>query len=87
MDSLIDTATFFRNTDANVSLIVIGIMLQPGTAAEISRSRLRGSAERTGIPSRARAERKGYDPPRGNRLRKLDDSAGLRASSRVVQPS
>ena len=27
MDNLIDTVTFFRNTDPNVSLIVIGIML------------------------------------------------------------
>jgi hypothetical protein len=27
MDSLIETITFFRNTDTNVSLIVIGIML------------------------------------------------------------
>ena len=27
MDNLIDTVTFFRNTDTNVSLIVIGIML------------------------------------------------------------
>ena len=27
MDNLIETVTFFRNTDPNVSLIVIGIML------------------------------------------------------------
>ena len=27
MENLIDTITFFRNTDPNVSLIVIGIML------------------------------------------------------------
>ena len=27
MDNLIETVTFFRNTDPNVSLIIIGIML------------------------------------------------------------